>query len=105
MLLAVPGSSPGGAIEGQEEHIDPGGNQNGGRASLRPGDMCGVLYGCRYLFQQLRQTAAPALGKEQRRPDHGEIQKETEDHIPGLGILRMASPPVSAEKAAGMAAL
>ena len=93
MLLTVPCPALLGSMQADAHDVEPGTDQDGRQAVLRPVELEGVLQGLGQPGEDLRQTAGQALaaaqglGEEQSRPDNGEIEEQPDEQIAGLGWL------------------
>ena len=75
VFLAVTGSALLVGVEAYPHDVRPGAGQDGHKASIRPVDVEGVFHGCRQVGNDVGQAAAQGLSQQQRRPDHGNIEK------------------------------
>ena len=75
MFLAVTGSALLVGVEAYPHDVRPGTDQDGHKAVIRPLYAEGVFHGRRQVSDDLRQAAAQGLSQQQRRPDHGNIEK------------------------------
>ena len=82
MLLTVPCPALLGSMQADAHDVEPGTDQDGRQAVLRPANPKGVLQGLRQAGQDIRKAASQALvaaqglGEEQGCPDNGDIEKQ-----------------------------
>jgi hypothetical protein len=62
-------------VKADAHDVGPGAGQDGHKAMIRPLDAEGVFHGRRQVSDDLRQAATQGLSQQQRRPDHGNIEK------------------------------
>ena len=104
MLLTVPCPALLGSMQADAHDVEPGTDQDGRQAVLRPANPKGVLQGLRQAGQDIRKAASQGLGEEQGCPDNGDIEKQPDQQaVVGLwGSLQQRSSPLEKRKKPGV---
>ena len=100
MFLSVPCPALPGLIQADAHDVEPGAGEDAHQAVLRPANPEGVLQGLGQPGQDIRQavsqalTAAQGVGKEQSRPNNGDIEEQPDQQtVVLLRVLQQRSSP------------